>query len=281
MPDKKQGVRILLVGDVVGPLGCAVFQKHIGSIKAEYEVDGVILNGENSSGDGRGITPRVVKFFRHNGVDVVTSGNHIWAKKEIYPYLNQHKDLLRPANFPNVCPGSGVTTFTVGNHTIGVMNLQGRVFMHQQVDCPFKAAESLITFLKSKTNIIFVDFHAETTSEKIGLGHFLDGRVSGIVGTHTHVQTSDERILPKGTAFITDLGMCGALNSMIGMKVEPIVTNFITQMPQKYFVENTPPAIMCGVIIDVDPTNGKALNIFRIKITDKDITLTQEHTDEA
>lgn len=275
----KKGIRILFIGDVVGPLGRAVFQKHINALKSEHQIDGVVLNGENSSSDGKGITSRIVQFFKHNGVDVVTSGNHIWAKKDIYNYLALNKDLLRPANFPSICPGVGVTTFMAAGHTIGIVNLQGRVFMHQHLDCPFRTAESILTYLSSKARIIFVDFHAETTSEKIGLGHYLDGHVTGIVGTHTHVQTADERILPKGTAFITDLGMCGARNSMIGMKVEPIVNNFLTQMPHKFIVEITPPALLCGVVIEADPDTGKALSIKRVQIIDETIQVTNEHTD--
>jgi len=275
----KKGIKILFIGDVVGPLGSAVFQKHISAIKAKHEIDGVILNGENSASDGKGITPRKVNFFKHNGVDVITSGNHIWAKKDIYNYLVHNKDLLRPANFPSMCPGVGVTTFSAAGKTIGIINLQGRVFMHQHLDCPFKTAESILTYLKTKTNVIFIDFHAETTSEKIALGHFLDGQVTGIVGTHTHVQTADERILPHGTGFITDLGMCGAINSMIGMKIEPIVNNFVTQMPHKFMVETSPPAQLCGAIIEADPDTGNALSIERIKIIDDTVQFNSDHTD--
>jgi metallophosphoesterase (TIGR00282 family) len=275
----KKGIRILCVGDVVGPLGCAVFQKHINALKVEHQIDGIIVNGENSSSDGKGITTRIVQFFKHNGADVITSGNHIWAKKDIYNYLTHNKDLLRPANFPSLCPGVGVTTFNAGGYVVGVINLQGRVFMHQHVDCPFKTAESILTYLASKTKIIFVDFHAETTSEKMAMGYYLDGRVSGVVGTHTHVQTADERILPDGTAFITDLGMCGALQSMIGMRIEPIVNNFITQMPHKFIVETEAPALLSGVIIEVDPNTGKALSIERIKIIDETVQLNSSLAD--
>jgi metallophosphoesterase (TIGR00282 family) len=272
----KKGLRILFLGDVVGPLGMAMVQKHIDGIRKEHQIDAVIANGENSA-DGKGITSRIVKFFKHNNVDVITTGNHIWAKKEIYNYLAENKDLLRPANFPSACPGVGATTFTTASgQVVGIINLQGRVFMHQHVDCPFRAAESILTYLKTKTNIIFVDFHAETTSEKIGMGFFLDGKVSGVVGTHTHVQTADERILPKGTAFITDLGMAGALNSMLGMQVGPILNTFLTQMPNKFIVEQYPPAILCGAWIEVD-SSGRAIDIRRIKIVDNDIQVTEEY----
>src|SRR5690606_37698819 len=170
----------------------------------------------------------------HNGADVVTSGNHVWRFREIYSYLAENNDLLRPANFPSAAPGVGVTTYMCGTKRIAIINLQGRVFMKDLIDCPFKVADSLLTYLKDKTNLIFIDFHAEATSEKMALSYFLDGRVSGIVGTHTHIQTSDERVLPGGTAHITDLGMCGSLNSMLGMKKEPIIENFLTATPVKF-----------------------------------------------
>ncbi len=275
----KKGLRVLFLGDVVGALGRAMVQKHINAVRKEHQIDAVVVNGENSA-DGKGITPRIVKFFKHHHADVITTGNHIWAKKEIYSYLAENKDLLRPANFPSQCPGVGVTTFTTGSgQVVGVINVQGRVFMHQHVDCPFRTAESALTYLKTKTKLIFVDFHAEATSEKIAMGWFLDGRVSGIVGTHTHVQTADERILPNGTAFITDLGMAGALNSMLGQQVAPILNSFITQMPNKFVVEQYAPAILSGVWIEVDTSTGQAVDIQRINIVDYDVQVSQEHDD--
>ena len=267
---KKKGLRVLFLGDVVGPLGIAMVQKHLPKLRSSYSIDAVVVNGENSA-DGKGITPRLVAFYRHNGVDVITTGNHIWAKREIYSYLAENKDLLRPANFPSAAPGVGVTTFTCKDQVIGIINLQGRVFMRDLLDCPFRTAESILTYLKDKTNIIFIDFHAEATSEKSGLAYFLDGKISGIVGTHTHVQTADERILPNGTAFITDLGMCGSLNSMLGMKKEPIIDHFLTQMPVKFTVDTSVPVIMCGVWIEVDTKTGKAIKIERVQVVDNDL----------
>lgn len=265
-----KSLRVLLIGDVVGVTGRAMFQKHIAQVKKAHNIDAIIVNGENSS-QGKGITSRIVNFFKHNGANVITSGNHIWANREIIPYIDQHEDVLRPANFPSGVPGKGVTTFTVGGHTIGVINLQGRVFMRELIDCPFRTVESVLTYLKTKTNIIFVDMHAETTSEKMGIGWFLDGKVSGVVGTHTHVQTADERVLPGGTAFITDLGMCGSWNSMIGMKKEPIIQHFLYQMPVKFTVETSSPVIMCGVWIEVDTATGKATKIERVRVIDNDL----------
>lgn len=260
-------MKVLLIGDVVGLPGRMMIQKHLPKLQRELEIDATIVNGENSA-DGKGITPRIMHFFKHNKVDVVTSGNHIWNKKEIYPYIAENKDLLRPANFPSDSPGVGVTTVMIKNQLIAVINLQGRVFMRELIDCPFKTAQSILTYLRDKTKLIFVDFHAETTSEKQGLSFFLDGKITGFVGTHTHVQTADERVLPQGTAYITDLGMCGALNSMIGMKKEPIIQQYITQMPTRFTVETTGPFVMSGVIIDADPATGKARSIERIRIVD-------------
>lgn len=268
-------LRILFLGDIVGKTGRAMFQKHIGRMRRELSIDAVIVNGENSS-HGRGITSRVMKFFKHNGVDIVTSGNHVWHNKEIYPYLDQNRDLLRPANYPSGCPGVGVTTFTCKGYEIGIINLQGRVFMRDHVECPFRTAESILTYLREKTPCIFVDFHAEASSEKMGLAYFLDGKVSAVLGTHTHVQTADERILPGGTAYITDLGMAGSWNSMIGMMKEQVIQRFINQLPVRFTVDTELPIIMTGALVDVDPTTGKALDIQSIKVVDESLTFSPE-----
>lgn len=277
----KKTIRILLIGDVVGAPGRAMIQKHLQGLREKYAIDGVIVNGENSSLHGRGITPRIAKFFKHNHVDVVTTGNHVWFHKEIYNYLEQDRQLLRPANFPSGAPGVGVTTFRCNDVTVGVVNLQGRVFMREHTDCPFRAAESILTYLKRQTNIIFIDFHAEATSEKIGLAFYLDGKISGLVGTHTHVQTADARILPQGTAFITDLGMVGARDSMLGMKKEPIIQHLMSQMPIRFVVETASPYILCGVWIEVDRATGKAVTIESIKVTDHDLVIQEaDHDDD-
>ena len=264
-------LRVLFLGDIVGKTGCQLFQKYSSSIRRELEIDALIVNGENSGLHGRGITSRTMQFFKQNGVDVVTSGNHIWHNREIYSYLDANKDLLRPANYPSDCPGVGVTTFSCKGKEIGIVNLQGRTFMRDTIACPFKTATSILTYLKDKTNIIFVDFHAEATAEKLGLAYHLDGKISGFVGTHTHVQTADERILPGGTAYITDLGMAGSLNSMIGMLKGPIIQRFITQMPVRFSVDTQPPFVLSGVYIDVDSDTGKALAIKRIQIIDDEM----------
>ncbi len=266
-------LKILMLGDICAAAGRAMFQKHIARIKQQYGADALILNGENSAANGKGITSRIMKFYKHHGVDVVTSGNHIWQQREIYPYLKEHTDLLRSANFPSQCPGVGVTTFEVRGFTVGVINTQGRTFMREFVTCPFMATDSLLTYLKPRTNIILIDFHAEATAEKLGMAYYVDGRVSAIVGTHTHVQTNDARILPGGTAYITDLGMAGAYNSMIGMKKEPIIQHMITQMPIRFEVDTSPPMILTGVCITIDTSTGKATNIEPIKLIDEGINL--------
>ncbi len=268
-------IKIALIGDIVGTPGQAMFQKHIPPLKASLGIDAIIVNGENSA-NGRGITSRITRFFLHNGANVITTGNHVWHNQEIYPHLSLFPELLRPANFPGNNPGSGVTIFQCKGYPIGVLNIQGRVFMREHLDCPFRAADSALTYLRSKTKIILVDFHAETTSEKMAMGFYLDGRVSALVGTHTHVQTSDQRVLPKGTAYVTDLGMGGALNSMLGMTKEPIIKNFLTQMPQKFSVDNQGPFVLSGVCVEIDSGTGAAIGIEPIRIVDYDIIVESE-----
>ena len=272
-------LRVLMIGDVVGGTGMALFQKHIAQLRTKYNADAVIVNGENSASNGRGITSRAMKQFKHCKVNVVTSGNHIWDQKEIYPYLQENRDLLRPANFPAGAPGSGVALFECNGQKVAVINLQGRVFMREDVDCPFRAAESLLTYVRAQTKLIFVDFHAEATSEKMGLAYYLDGSVSALVDTHTHTQTADERILPAGTAFISDLGMVGSLNSMLGMKKESIINKFLTQLPTRFEVATEGPGLLNGVCIEVDCQTGKALKIERIHMVDADFQYNGDQQD--
>jgi metallophosphoesterase (TIGR00282 family) len=275
------GIKILCVGDVVGAAGRALFQKVVPNFKKQREIDCVIVNGENAAHDGRGITEKNVRFFKHNGADVITTGNHVFGKKEIYNYFEKHTDLIRPANFPTGVPGQGIAFVTTAKgDTIAIINLQGRVFMRELLNCPFRTAESLLTYAKSRTQNIIIDFHAETSAEKQALGFHLDGKVSGIFGTHTHVQTADERILPGGTAFMTDLGMTGSLNSMIGMKKEQVLTNFLFSMPAKFEVETATPLVLCGAIITIDPHTGKAIAIERIRIIDTELAVTPESAPE-
>ena len=269
MSNTRDSLRVLCVGDVVGPAGCSMFQRNIDRICREHAIDVVVANGENSAARGRGITSRLVKFFRHNHVDVITTGNHVWSDREIYDHFAEFPYLLRPANYPSECPGSGVHVFTCRTgQTVAVINLQGLIFMRDHLACPFKTAEKLLTFTKEHTDVVIVDMHAEATSEKIGLAYFLDGQVSAVVGTHTHVQTADERILPKGTAFISDLGMVGAYDAMLGLKKESIIQHLLTQMPTRFVVETEGPMIMCGACIQIDTKTGKAERIERICLED-------------
>jgi metallophosphoesterase (TIGR00282 family) len=268
-------LRILIIGDVVGAPGRAMVQKHLNHIREKYQIDATIVNGENAA-DGRGITPRIMESFKHFKIDMVTSGNHIWDKKDIAPYLQAHDDHLRPANFPSACPGVGVKIIDVKGQPIAVINVQGRVFMKEHLDCPFKTVDSILTYLRDKTKTVLVDFHAETTAEKAALAYYLDGRVSAVVGTHTHVQTADERILPHGTAFITDLGMCGALDSSLGMKLDSIIQHFITQMPVRFSVETEGAMLLNGVWVEIDTATGKSLKIERIRIIDNELQVVEK-----
>lgn len=268
-------IRILCIGDVVGSPGRDMVQKYLPRLKEKYRIDATIINGENAA-DGRGLTPRIMDFFHHLNVDIVTSGNHIWDKKDIVPYMQAHTDLLRPANFPSECPGTGVALFSVKDQPIAVINVQGRVFMKENLDCPFKTVSSLLTFLRDKAKVILVDFHAETTAEKAALAYYLDGKVSALFGTHTHVQTADERVLPQGAAFITDLGMVGALNSSLGMKFDSIIHHFISQMPVRFTVETEGPLLLNGVVIEVDAHTGRAQSIERISLVDSSFSLEGE-----
>lgn len=266
-------MRVLFLGDIVGASGRAMFEKHIDSLKIKFAIDGIVVNGENSSEQGRGITPKIADFFQSNGVDCITTGNHIWYRREIYPYLDMHTHILRPANYPMGAPGVGVTIIDIKHEKVAIINVQGRIFMKEQVDDPLRTIDSILLYLKDKTKNIFIDFHAEATSEKHAMAYYCAGRVSGVVGTHTHVQTADERILPGGTAYISDLGMAGSLNSMLGMQKKQIIQHFLTQLPVKFVVDTTPPFILSGAFIDVEIASGKAIKIERVRIIDDTLTI--------
>jgi len=270
-------VRVLCVGDVVGSTGRAMFQKHIPHLKEKHAIDVVMVNGENSANDGRGITARVIEELKKSGADIITSGNHVWDKKEVYSYLDQNVDVLRPANYPQGVPGVGSTIITTPHgHSVGFVNILGRVFMRENLACPFRTADSLLTYLKSRTSTIIVDFHAEATSEKLAFAYYLEGKVSAVVGTHTHIQTADARVLPGGTAYITDLGMVGSLNSMIGMTKESVMRQFLTQMPTRFAVDTSVPLVLSGVLITIDTANGRALDIEPIRIYDEELVIQKD-----
>lgn len=267
-------IRILCFGDLVGSVGCALFQKYAQKLKRQYGASVVIVNGENTAVNGRGVTPKTVEALRHAGADMITGGNHSFQQREsLSLYREGIPYLLRPANFPSGCPGKGTGFIECEDGTkIGVINVQGRVFMHQNLDCPFKTVESALIYLNSYTPIVIVDFHAEASAEKIGLGIYFDGKVSAVVGTHTHIQTADERILPNKTAYISDLGMSGSLNSMLGMKPDSVLPNLLTQMPSKFEVDTASPFVVSGVCIEIDATNGDALAIERFFIVDTEFS---------
>jgi metallophosphoesterase (TIGR00282 family) len=257
-------MKILFIGDIIGKAGRQAIQGVLEKVIADHKIDFTIANGENAAG-GMGITPTIAMEFLDQGVEVLTSGNHIWAKKEIVPFLDEEPRILRPANYPPKVPGRGSGIFHSSNgQKVGVLNLEGRVFM-KHLDCPFRVGEKEVELLRKETHIILVDFHAEATSEKMAMGWFLNGKVSAILGTHTHVQTSDEKILDGGTAYITDVGMTGPLASVIGIRKQIALERLLTQIPWKFDVA-TEEIELQGVVIEVDPKTGKSQSIQRIKV---------------
>lgn len=251
-----------MIGDIVGKPGRNAILDNLSSLSRELSIDFVIANGENAAG-GHGITKEIAKQLFATGVDVFTMGNHVWNKKEIISYIEKENRIIRPANYPPGTPGAGYNIFQTSNgNLIAVINLSGRIFM-QELDCPFRKIDEILNEINYRTNIIFVDFHAEATSEKVAMGWYLDGRVTAVCGTHTHVQTADERILPNGTAYITDIGMTGPRDSVIGVNANIVIEKFITQMPRRFEVADTNYQLN-AVVIDVDPTSGTATKIERI-----------------
>ena len=257
-------VNILFIGDIVGKPGRQAVSRELHRLVDRHCIDLVIANGENASG-GFGITVESARELFACGVQFFTTGNHVWDKKDTLEYLNREERIIRPANYPEGAPGKGSRLVsTPGGVTVGVINLEGRIFMNN-LECPFKTADREIEKLSASARIIFVDFHAEATSEKTALGWYLDGRVSAVVGTHTHVQTADERILTAGTAYITDAGMTGAFDSVIGVRKEEPIQKFLTQLPAKFEVAKKDIRLN-GVVVRVDEASGKALSIERINV---------------
>jgi len=256
-------VNILFIGDIIGKPGRRIVKELLPGLVDRFQIDLVVANGENASG-GIGISIKGADELLSTGIHVLTSGNHIWKKKEILTYIQQNPDLIRPANFPVDTPGNGsVIRETRSGYRVGILNLLGRTFM-EAVDCPFRRGLEEREQLIKETSIILVDFHAEATSEKSALGWFLDGKVSAVLGTHTHIQTSDERVLPQGTAYITDVGMTGPADSVIGVKKELAIDRFLTQMPHKFEVAKKD-LVLEGVVISIDPETGRATGITRIR----------------
>jgi 2',3'-cyclic-nucleotide 2'-phosphodiesterase len=257
-------VRILFVADVIGSPGRRTAKGLLRLVRGETKADMVVLNGENSAG-GFGITPDIVAEFLDLGVDVITTGNHVWDKSEILPVLDREPRLLRPANYPPGNPGRGATVVEAGGVRVGVINLQGRIFM-TPIDDPFRAADAIIAEMKERADVLVVDFHAEATSEKQAFTHYVDGRVSAVVGTHTHVQTADERILPRGTAAITDLGLTGGLDGVIGMKAEISLHRQLQQTRGERMQPADGELHLQGAVVELDPATGRARSIERVSV---------------
>jgi len=259
-------INIAMIGDIVGRPGRQILQEKLPRLIDEHQLDVVIANGENAAG-GFGITAEIAEDFFQCGVDVITSGNHIWDQKKIEPYIEDQPRLLRPANYPPGNKGRGDVVVSLKNKPdikIGVINLSGRIFMGQ-LDCPFQTAVPLIEKIYAETKVIMIDFHAEATSEKMAMAWYLDGRVSALAGTHTHVQTADERLLPGGTAYITDLGMTGSMDSVIGMKRDRVISKFLTARPNRFEVA-TGNVQLQGILVEVDELQGNAQRIARIRL---------------
>ncbi|MCH8275131.1 MAG: TIGR00282 family metallophosphoesterase [Armatimonadetes bacterium] len=262
-------MRILFLGDIVGKVGRRAVQSCLPSLKETYEPDFVVVNAENSAA-GFGVTPRIADELFECGVDGITLGNHAFHRDEIAAYLDERTKIVRPANFPEGTPGRGATVLEKGGLKLGLINLCGRVFM-SEYDDPFRAADRLIEELRGRIGepagessaCILVDFHAEATSEKQAFASYLDGRVSAVIGTHTHVPTADERVLPGGTAYISDAGMCGPMDSIIGMDRQVVLRRFLTLRPARFEVGHGP-GVICGVIVDVKEDTGCAQGIERI-----------------
>lgn len=253
-------MNILFIGDIVGRPGRNYLKQSLSDIINENKIDFVIANGENTAG-GTGITRSTYDELLDMGIDVVTLGNHTWAKKEIFDFIYEAERMIRPANYPEGTPGNGYIVIEKNGIKFGIVNLCGRVFM-ECVECPFKTADSILSKIKDRADVIIVDFHAEATSEKQAMGWYLDGRVTAVLGTHTHVQTSDERVLPQGTAYITDVGMTGPLNSILGVDKDIIIKKFLTSLPARFEVAEGE-AVLGAVMVQLDESH-KAIGIKRV-----------------
>ena len=259
-------MKVLFIGDIFGEPGRRALARAVPRLVAQRQIDIVIGNGENAAG-GFGITPELAEELFDLGLAVITTGNHAWDKKEILDYFPREPRLLRPANYPDGVPGYGsVVVESASGEQLGVLQLMGRAYM-PTLDCPFQVAKKEMAALKKRTAAVIVDMHAEATSEKMAMGHYLDGDAVAVVGTHTHVQTADDQILPKGTAYVTDIGMTGPLHSVIGVKKELAIEKFLTGMPRRFEVASGP-SVFCAVLLELDARLGKALTIERVRIID-------------
>ncbi|WP_379967428.1 TIGR00282 family metallophosphoesterase [Ectobacillus sp. sgz5001026] len=258
-------MRILFVGDVVGSQGRKMIEEYVPKLKKKYTPTLTIINGENAA-SGKGITEKIYRGFLESGAQAVTLGNHTWDNRDIFEFIDSAKYLVRPGNFPEGNPGKGMIFVNCNGVEVAIINLQGRTFL-PAIDCPFKKVDEYIAEAKKRTNVIFIDFHAEATSEKQAIGWYVDGRATAVVGTHTHVQTADNRILPEGTAYISDVGMTGPYDGILGMDREVVLKKFLTGLPVRFEVASGRTQLS-AVLIDVNPHTGKAEKIERILIND-------------
>ncbi|NOZ24501.1 MAG: TIGR00282 family metallophosphoesterase [Nitrospirae bacterium] len=256
-------MRVLLIGDIVGKTGRKAVKAFLPALISRFKIDLTVANCENAAG-GFGVTEKVAAELFNCGIHVMTSGNHIWDKKEAVALLVKEDRILRPVNYPPGVPGAGSIIYNLNGRKVGVLNVSGRIFMNA-MDCPFRTAETEVERLKKETDMIIVDMHAEATSEKIAFGRYMDGRVSAVLGTHTHVQTADEQILPNGTAYITDVGMTGPFDSVIGVAADQIIDKFLTQMPRKFETAKGI-GVLSGVIVEIDEKTGRSTSIQRIQL---------------
>jgi 2',3'-cyclic-nucleotide 2'-phosphodiesterase len=253
---------VLILGDIVGEPGRTAVIARVPELKQKHALDFVIVNGENAAG-GRGITGRITIDLLRAGVSVITTGDHVWDQKEILAFIDTEPRLLRPLNYPDSAPGNGWIVLETSKGKIGVINVQARTFMQPILENPFRAVDVAVTKMRKETANIIVDVHGETTSEKIALGRFLDGKVSAVIGTHTHVQTADEQIFPGGTAFLCDAGMCGPVNSILGRAIDPIMNRFISNLPASFPVAGGEVRLR-GALIEIDESTGRAVRITRV-----------------
>ncbi|MBE0426069.1 MAG: TIGR00282 family metallophosphoesterase [Nitrospirae bacterium] len=257
-------MKVLFIGDIVGKVGRTTTKALLPAIVDRYKIDLVIANGENAAG-GFGITDKIASEIFNLGVHIITTGNHVWDKKEFIPQIAKLDYVLRPLNYPPGVPGYGSILYTFSNgEKVAVINLSGRVFM-SYIDCPFRIGKEEVKKLSNFTKTIIIDFHAEATSEKIAFGYFMDGEVSAVIGTHTHVQTADERILPGGTAYITDVGMTGPYNSVIGIEKEQVIHRFLTNMPMRFETAKGE-GCFSGIVIEIDEKTGKSTAVQRLQL---------------
>src|SRR5881397_72386 len=253
---------VLFLGDIVGEPGRTAVITRMPELKKKYALDFVVVNGENAAG-GRGITGKITIDLLRAGVSVITTGDHVWDQKEILSFIETEPRLLRPVNYPDGAPGSGSILLETAKGKIGVINVQARTFMQPILENPFRAVESAVARMRGETANIIVDAHGETTSEKIALGRFLDGKVSAVIGTHTHVQTADEQIFPGGTGFLCDAGMCGPTESILGREIQPIIQRFYTSMPVSFPVARGEVRLH-GLLVDVDEKTGRSIRVERV-----------------